>query len=150
MRIILLACLLLFGCTKVEFINEDDSETISVSIEGMVEFPNTYVLKKGSTLEDLLNEAIPLNNADMSILTLDMPLYEGDTIYIREINNKCIYINSATMEELMEITGIGEKTAQAIVEYRNTYGIFKKIEELMNIKGIGEKKLAKMRDEICL
>lgn len=150
MRYLLLICFILVGCTKVDFISEEVKDTITVSIDGMVEFPNSFVLEKGSTLEDLLKEAIPLANADLSSLDMEMPLYEGDTIFVREVGKKCIYINSASLEELMEITGVGEKTAQAIIEYRNTYGIFKTMEELMNIRGIGEKKLAKMRDEICI
>ena len=150
MKYIFLIMFILTGCSNVEFVEEKGKEFITVSINGMVEKPDDYTLEKGSTLADLLLLAVPLEKADLSSLSLDMPLYEGDRIDVREIGCQCISINTASLEELMEITGVGEKTAQAIIEYRSTYGLFKTIDELMNIKGIGEKKLAKMRKEICL
>jgi competence protein ComEA len=56
-----------------------------------------------------------------------------------------INLNSATVEELEGLPGIGPKTAQLIVEYRQKSGGFKKIEELMNVKGIGEKSFLKLK-----
>ena len=55
-----------------------------------------------------------------------------------------IRLNSATIEELEELPGVGEVTAQRIVEYRNLHG-FNKIEDIMNVKGIGQAKFNKMR-----
>lgn len=51
---------------------------------------------------------------------------------------KPVNINTATAEQLMQIKGIGEKKAQAIIEYRKSHGPFKKVEELELVKGIGE------------
>lgn len=51
--------------------------------------------------------------------------------------------NSLTLEQLTTITGIGDVTAKAIINYREKYGNFVLFSDLMNIKGIGEKKLAK-------
>jgi len=48
------------------------------------------------------------------------------------------------------LSGIGEKTAIKIVEYREANGLFKTVEELTNIKGIGEKKLAKIKEDVKL
>ncbi|MGH9386372.1 MAG: ComEA family DNA-binding protein [Vicinamibacterales bacterium] len=56
-----------------------------------------------------------------------------------------INLNSATLEQLEALPGIGVKTAQLIVEYRQKSGGFKKVEELMNIKGIGEKSFLKLK-----
>ena len=56
-----------------------------------------------------------------------------------------INLNSATVEQLEALPGIGPKTAQLIVEYRQKSGGFKKVEELMNIKGIGEKSFLKLK-----
>ena len=56
-----------------------------------------------------------------------------------------INLNSATVEQLEGLPGIGPKTAQLIVEYRQKSGGFKKIEELMNVKGIGEKSFLKLK-----
>jgi competence protein ComEA len=56
-----------------------------------------------------------------------------------------INLNSATLEQLEALPGIGPKTAQLILEYRQKSGGFKKVEELMNIKGIGEKSFLKLK-----
>ncbi|MBI3263593.1 MAG: helix-hairpin-helix domain-containing protein [Acidobacteria bacterium] len=56
-----------------------------------------------------------------------------------------ININTATVAQLGVLPGIGPKTAQRIVDYRQKNGSFKKIEELMNVKGIGEKGFLKLK-----
>jgi competence protein ComEA len=58
---------------------------------------------------------------------------------------KTLNLNTATIEQLETLPGIGRKTAQLIVEYRAKVGSFKKVEELMNIKGIGEKSFLKLK-----
>ena len=60
-----------------------------------------------------------------------------------------ININTATAEELRELPGIGAVLSERIVSYREGCGGFKTIEEIMKVSGIGEKKFAAMRDFIC-
>lgn len=60
-----------------------------------------------------------------------------------------INLNTATIEQLMELKGIGEKTAGKIIEYRKQHH-FKAVDELVNVKGVGEKTLAKIRDQLSV
>ena len=68
---------------------------------------------------------------------LGKPLYDGK-----------IDINSATIDQLQLLPGIGEALAQRIIDYRTEHGEFAAIEELMNVSGIGEKKFTALRDYI--
>ena len=61
-----------------------------------------------------------------------------------------VNINTATLEELMELDGIGEVKAQAIIDYREEYGYFSSPEEIINVKGIGEKTYEKNKDKIVV
>lgn len=63
---------------------------------------------------------------------------------------KKININTAGKEELMELKGIGEARAEAIILYRETYGGFGYIEEIMNVSGIKEAAFSKIKDQICV
>jgi comEA protein len=56
-----------------------------------------------------------------------------------------VNINTATKEELMKLPGIGEQTAERIIQHRKLYGDFKRIEDIMNVKGIGQKKFEKIK-----
>lgn len=58
-------------------------------------------------------------------------------------------INTATADELSALKGIGEVTAEKIIEYRDKH-TFKRIDELMNIKGIGQKKFDKIKADLSV
>ena len=61
-----------------------------------------------------------------------------------------INLNTATIEQLDSLPGIGRKTAELIIEYRTKSGGFKRIEELMNVKGIGEKSFLKIKSRLTV
>lgn len=62
--------------------------------------------------------------------------------------DELVDLNTATVEQLQAVNGIGEKTAEAIVAYRNEHGAFASVDDLVNVKGIGVKKLAAIRPMI--
>ncbi len=55
-----------------------------------------------------------------------------------------VNINTASVEQLATLPGIGAKLAARIVEYRQKSGTFKTTQELMNVKGVGQKNFAKI------
>ena len=61
-----------------------------------------------------------------------------------------VNINTAASAELQTLSGVGEATAQAIIEERESNGPFTSPEDLMRVSGIGEKKFAKIKDRICV
>ncbi|NNU99919.1 helix-hairpin-helix domain-containing protein [Geobacillus sp. DSP4a] len=84
-----------------------------------------YVPKKG--------EAAPASNA------VGKSPSDGDR------NGMQVAINTATEEELMQLPGIGPAKANAIIAYREEHGPFRRVEDLLNVTGIGEKTLEKLK-----
>lgn len=69
---------------------------------------------------------------------------------VKDNLNTLVNINSASVDELMSINGIGESKAKAIIEYRNSNGLFKSIDEIKNVSGIGDKLYDKIKENITV
>lgn len=66
------------------------------------------------------------------------------------VTSSKVNINTATLEELETLDGIGFAIAKRIIEYRTTAGKFSSIEEIKNVSGIGEKIFEKFKNNICV
>ncbi|WP_262122261.1 helix-hairpin-helix domain-containing protein [Anaerococcus sp. Marseille-Q5996] len=160
---------------NIESIDENkaqQSEDIKVHISGQINREGVYEVKEGDRLDDLIKQAGGLSpDADSNSLNLAMKLEDQMKIYIPNKNeilnenstntdqlvskpdsiseNGKININTASKEELMTLPNIGDKRAQAIIEYRDTKK-FETIEEIKNVTGIGEKFYQAMQDLITV
>ncbi len=67
-----------------------------------------------------------------------------------QLQTTSINLNTATLEQLIALPGVGKKKAAAIIEYRSKYGKFKSVDDLTKVKGVGVKMLAKLKDRISV
>ena len=105
-----------------------------------------YSVPVGTTYKELKEE---YKLDDSSNVADDFVLSDKQEVLVDDASEK-ISINKATYEELITLPGIGPKTAEKIIEYRNTYGPFWTIEDIKNVKGIGGKKYAKLKEFITI
>jgi len=61
-----------------------------------------------------------------------------------------VNLNTATLEQLQTLPGVGPAVAKKIIEHRTKTGKFTKVEEILNIQGIGEKKFQRMKDRLVV
>ena len=129
----------------------------SVSIQGEVCYPGTYVLQKEDRLIDLINKAVPTVNADIDSLDVTAH-FTGDSLIIvksksnkhkNNADNTKININSAGIGALQRLDGVGKTIAQRIVSYRS-HTVFRSIEDIKKVKGIGDKKYSSVKDAISV
>ncbi|MBE6111292.1 MAG: ComEA family DNA-binding protein [Erysipelotrichaceae bacterium] len=129
-------------------------DTIRVNVQGEVEQEGEYELDLYSTVQDALDAAGISEDADTSGMNPSALLKDADLIIVpqkkAEGETQRISINTADVDELCKLSGIGPSTAQRIIEYRNENGLFQQLEDLMKVKGIGQSRFEKIRDDICL
>lgn len=152
---------------------------IQVYVNGQVTAPNVYELPPNSRVGDAIEAAGGWTvEANTAVVNLAQPLVDGMQIYVPsevevveilppvvsepdlftrsgdgiDVTNVggLVNINSAGLEELDGLPGIGPSTAQKILDYREENGRFSTIEELMNVSGIGEAKFGSVKDLITV
>jgi competence protein ComEA len=143
----------------------DEPKYIYIDIKGQVLNPGVYKVLVDSRLFQLLTLAGgTTSNADTLAINLSLKLYDQQVIYIpsyddeypiiTEIINEnttgIININSASLDLLDTLPGIGPSTAQSIIDYRMDVGFFESIEDIMNVTGIGEATYNEIKDLITV
>jgi competence protein ComEA len=143
---------------------------VTVEVDGSVNRRGVYSIPAGMTVLDLIEKAggmsakisLPpeslLNKIEKSCRLSVLPDGEekGRVTLEPMAPNKLkilflpVDLNTASIEELDTLPGIGPKTAQAVVEYRETHGPFASPEDLLQVPGIGPKKLAAILGHITV
>ena len=159
-------------------IKEKENKTIMVDISGEIITPGVVKLPEGSRIIDAITAAGgKTEDADLSKVNLAYILDDGVQLYIPRYNEKLekeivqtepgvgiiqeginttskkdskVNINTANKEKLATLPGIGEGTAEKIIEYRSKTGKFKTIDEIKKIPGIGESKFKSLKDKITI
>ena len=136
---------------------EEPIKYIYVDIKGAIKKPGVYKLEENSRIIDAINiSGGLLKTANTTYTNLSKILNDSEVIKIykneevKTIENKLININTASLEQLQTLNGIGESKAKSIVEYRTTNGNFKSIEEIKNVSGISESLYEKIKDSITI
>lgn len=141
-------------------IDEKHSEkTITVYVNGEVKKPGVYNLKENSRTEELIKTSGGFTErADKERLNLAKILKDEDYIYVdtmdseNKVQSKTkdnkINLNKANKEELKSIPGIGDVTAEKIINYREKNNGFNSLEDIKNIDRIGEKTFEKIKDKL--
>ncbi len=150
--------------------------TLYIYVCGAVVTPGVYELPPGSRICDALESAGGFTErADINRINLAGTLTDGMMIFFPEVGEEMpegyeiaagtatgqtpvgektdsglVNINTAGVEDLCTLPGIGESKAKAVVEYREEHGPFAAKEEIMNVSGIGTGLYKKIEDLICV
>jgi competence protein ComEA len=142
---------MLVACNPTKPYVLSPSSTMNIFISGAVIEEKWIEVPSFSTFEEITHLIEFDENADFDSIHPLQILRNNDILnipYIKDI--PCISINTAILEDLITLNGVGDVTAKRILEYRTTHGFFRSLEELMQIKGIKEKTFAKFKHQICL
>lgn len=143
---------------------------IVVDVRGEVEQPGVYTLPAGARLQDAVNASGGFTaQADLSQVNLAERLQDGDVVSIGGLAqlegtseasssggqapaaaSGKININTATIAELDTLPGIGEVTANRIIEFRETQGPYRSIDDLVHVQGISSRTISKLRDLVTV
>src|SRR5512147_823941 len=140
---------------------------IVVHITGAVPRPGVYALPQGARVQDAISAAGGfLAEAEKSGINLARALDDGEQLDIPFVEgfspviatpvetflptSDLIDINTATVDELDTLPGIGPTTAQKIVEYRDTNGPFLSKEDIVNVSGVGPTTYDRIKDLITV
>ncbi|NCP65670.1 MAG: helix-hairpin-helix domain-containing protein [Paraglaciecola sp.] len=93
----------------------------------------------------LLGTVICLTIAPSSFADVSTDKTKSMQMKMQKVN-----VNTATLEELTALPGVGDKKAAAIIEYRTKFGKFTSLEQLAEVKGIGKKMLEKLAGQISI
>lgn len=133
------------------------ASTITVEIAGAVADPGIYEIPVRSRVIDGIEAAGGiLDNADLSGINQVAFLMDGQKVTVpieprnmteqpQSIVAGLLNINTATVDQLVELPGIGDVRAQAIVDYRNQNGLFSSVDGLLAVDGISEGVLEGLR-----
>jgi competence protein ComEA len=143
---------------------------VVVDVSGAVKRPGVYSLTTQDRVEDALERAGgATRRADLTQLNRAAKLEDGRQILVPTRGKVAtavapatpggtaaaapegpINLNTATLEQLDTLDGVGPATAQKIIEYREQHGGFKTVDELDQVSGIGEKRLATLREHVTV
>lgn len=127
--------------------------TVEVYVTGSGLREGIYTVGQDATLDDILQRAGVVFPAEGPLkIKVSVVEAEGNDAPsdVEEEPTGKINVNTATVEQLLSLPGIGPTKAQAIVDYRNQNGPFRSIDDLLNVSGIGPKTLESIRDQITL
>ncbi len=148
--------------------DRDGGARVTVHVAGAVRRPGLYRLRTGARIDDAIRRAGgPSRRADLAALNLAAEAEDGRQVLVPEraragavaaaattgaaaAPEAPVNLNTATLEQLDTLDGVGPTTAQKILEHREASGGFGSIEELDQIPGIGEKRLASLREQVTL
>ena len=130
---------------------------ISVHVTGAVVSPGIYTLPKNSRVADAVAAAggfLPI--ADDEKINLAAILEDGAHLTIEKVDfyrtdassTSRVNINTASLEELDTLPGIGPSTAQAIIDYRRQFGEFQRADQITDVSGIGPATYERIKDLI--
>ncbi len=147
---------------------ETVSAEIVVHVVGAVHKPGLYRLAAGSRIDDAIQKAGgPTGKAQLALINLAASLTDGEQIIVPTRGDQVspsgagatgvtegeaaglVHLNTATLEQLDSLPGIGPVTAQNILQYREEHGSFTSVDELDAVPGIGPARLDQLRQLVA-